>query len=71
METDGDHVLLGTQSDGVVEQRKQRRACDNAPHAPLAGASTLSVFNQKLRADLLFLRAILCSPLFAGGPPVQ
>ena len=36
--------------DEVLEQREVRRASDKAPRAPIAGASTVAMFHEKLQA---------------------
>ena len=39
----------------VLEQRDLRRSFDAAPRAPVRGTSTVSMFDEKLQADLLCL----------------
>ena len=41
--------------DAVLEHCEIRRAFDEAPHAPIAGISTASMFNGTAQADRLFL----------------
>ena len=55
----GDNMHLVALVDDVPEQFEVCRACDNAPHAPVAGASTAAMFSDELRVDLLFLDAII------------
>ena len=50
------HLL--TCADEVLEQREGRRACGKAPHAPIAGTSTVATFYEKLQVELLFLNDI-------------
>ena len=45
--------------DEVLAQCEVCTALGMAPHAPVAGASTVAMFHGKLRAGLLFLGAIL------------
>ena len=39
---------------GEVLECEICRACGKAPHVPIAGASTASVYSEKVQADLLF-----------------
>ena len=41
--------------DEVPEQCEARRALDKAPHVPIAGAWTVSMFSNKLYVDILRL----------------
>ena len=41
--------------DAVSGRRAGRRAFDKAPHAPIAGASTVAMYNEKLHVVLRFL----------------
>ena len=43
-----------TSVDDVSGQREVCRAFDKAPHALIAGASTLAMFNELVQPDLLF-----------------
>ena len=40
--------------DEVSQQRVVCRAFDEAPHVPVAGASMVPMFNEKLRAGIFF-----------------
>lgn len=51
----GGNKVLSDYADKALEQREACRALDEAPHSPLAGKSTVSTPNDKLRADLSFL----------------
>ena len=42
----------------VLRKREVRRAFDKAPRSPAAGTSSVSSFNEKLRAGLLFFLAM-------------
>ena len=52
--TDGDNAHLAAKVDEVLEQRGVSCPFDKAPHVPFAGASTVSMFDGKLRVDLPF-----------------
>ena len=41
--------------DEVLGNCAVRRACDRAPHVPIAGAAAVSAFNEKVQVGLLFL----------------
>ena len=45
--------------DEVLGQSDVRRSLGAAPHLPIAGASTVSMLNEKLRMDLLFLDVLI------------
>ena len=53
--SDGDNMHLVAQVHGVSAQHVVRRAFDEASRVPTFGVSTASMFNEKLRLDLLFL----------------
>ena len=59
VDSDGGNSHLLTCVDEVSEQCEGRRAFDRAPHSPIAGTSTVAMFNEKLRVDLLSLHDIL------------
>ena len=59
MDSDGDNMHLLTCVDGVSEQCEVCRASDAAPHAPIARASAVAMFNEKLQADLLLTDDII------------
>ena len=54
-ESDGGKVYLANYADEVSGQCDVCRAFDAAPHVPIAGTSTVSMFDGKLQADSLFL----------------
>ena len=43
----------------VLETCDVCRACDKAPHVPIAGTTTASAVNEKVQVDLLFLDDLL------------
>ena len=45
--------------DEVLENGDVCRASDKAPHVPLAGASAVSMFNEKVQVDLLFIEDLI------------
>merc|ERR1711951_45024 len=55
VEADGRASSLVQYVDEVVRNCEVCRAFDMAPSIPIAGASTVSAFNEKLQVDLLFL----------------
>ena len=46
---------LVAQVDDVLEQREVRRAFDKAPHVRFARTYAVSMFNEKLQADPVFV----------------
>ena len=64
-------------ADEVLEHCDVCDALDKAPHVPIAGASTASVFNEKVQVDLPFsggpiaLQAVDMFPKYSLLPPVQ
>ena len=55
VDAEGDNVSLLRHVEEVVNQCDVRKAFDKAPHTPIAGTSTVAMFNKKLQVDLLFL----------------
>ena len=47
--------------DSVLDTREVRRVSDKAPHLPIAGTSSVSCFNERVQADLLFLDDIIAA----------
>ena len=43
----------------VASQRDTCKAFEQAPHIPISGTSTVSMFNERLQIDLLFLDDII------------
>ena len=62
------HLL--TCVDEVLGRREVCQAFDKAPHAPAAGASTVTTFNVVLPADLLFLDDIIAVHAFGRLPQI-
>ena len=63
---------LVTQVGHVSEQSEVRRAYDTAPHVPLVGTPTVSMFNEKAQADLPsseYLTALHAMDIFPLGTP--
>ena len=54
VDSDGDSMHLLTCVDEVSGQFGVCRAFGAAPHPPIAGTSTVAMFNEKLQADWLF-----------------
>ena len=71
-----ERVLVGTDGDsqGFLECVDfLRRTFDWAPRLPLAGASSVSSFNEKLLADLLFpddTIALHATDMYSKSPPL-
>ena len=59
VDSDGGMSQLVTHVDEVLGKCDARRAFDKAPHVPIAGASTVSTFIEKVQVDLLFLGDLL------------
>ena len=62
-----------THVDAVLGQCEVRRVCEKAPHAPTAGTSKVSMFNEKLQADFLFpdnLTALRAVAVFSKYSPL-
>ena len=55
LDSDGGMSHLVNRADGVLESCDMCRAFDKAPHVPIAGASAVSTFNEKVQGDLPFL----------------
>ena len=55
---DGSRWLIA-HLDGVLGNCEVCRAFDKAPHLPVAGASSVSCFNERAQVDLLFLDDII------------
>ena len=59
MDAEGDAQSLVHHVDEVVAQCDTCEAFDKAPHIPISGTSTVSMFNERLQMDLLFLDDIV------------
>ena len=59
MDAEGDTQALIQHVDEVASQCDTCKAFEKAPHIPIAGTSTVSMFNERLQMDLLFLDAII------------
>ena len=61
VDSDGANMHLAPHMDEVFfKQCAVRRAFDEAPHVPIAGTPTVSMFTEKLRVDLFFFRRSYC-----------
>ena len=49
----------------VANQCDVCKAFDKAPHTPIAGTSTVAMFNEKLQVDLLFLDDLIVLHIMA------
>ena len=54
--------------DAASKQCEVRRVVDKAPHAPVAGTSTMAMFNEKLRVDLSSLDDIIAVHVMSVFP---
>ena len=54
VDSDGNSMYLFTRVDEVSQQREVRRAFDEAPKAPSAGASAVAMANEMLQVDFPF-----------------
>ena len=61
VDAEGDTQCLLQHVDGVVSQCDTCKPFEKAPHIPIAGTSTVSMFNERLQMDLLFLDGIIAS----------
>ena len=59
VDSDGGNLHLATYADDVLENCDVCGAFDMAPRVPIAGASAVSTFNEKLQGGLLFLSALI------------
>ena len=59
VDAEGDTQSLLQHVDGVGSQCDTCKAFDKAPHIPISGTSTVSMFNERLQMDLLFLDDII------------
>ena len=59
MDAEGDTQSLIQHVDEVASQRDTCKAFEKAPHIPISGTSTVSMFNERLQMDLLFLDDII------------
>ena len=59
MDSDSGNLHPPHHVEEVLGRREICRASDRAPHVPVAGAPTVSMFHEKLRADVLFLDDIV------------
>ena len=59
VDSERDNMHLLTCADEVLARCEVCRAFGKAPHAPVAGASTVAAFNVKLQVDLLFLGDVI------------
>ena len=55
MDSGGGNSYLVNFADDVLEHCDVRNACGKAPHLPIAGPSTVLMFNEMVKADLLLL----------------
>ena len=58
-DSDGINSHSANYVDEVLENCDVFGAPDKAPHVPIAGASAVSVFNEKVQVDLLFLADLI------------
>ena len=58
-DAEGDTQSLIQHVDDVVSSRDARKAFGRAPHIPISGTSSVSMFNERLQMDLLFLDAVV------------
>ena len=54
VDAEGDNLSLLRHVEEVVNQGDVCKAFDKAPDTPIAGTSTMAMFNEKLQVDLLF-----------------
>ena len=54
MDAEEDNLSLLRHVEEVVNQCDVCKAFDKAPRAPIAGTSTVAMFNEKLQVDLIF-----------------
>ena len=66
--SDKDNMHLATYGYGALEQCAACPAFNKDPHVPIAGTSTVSMFNVKLEVDLFFLYGII-GRFFSKYPP--
>ena len=59
MDAEGGTQSLLQHVDEVVSQCDSCKAFDKAPHIPISGTSTVSMFKERLQMDLLFLDGII------------
>ena len=59
VDTEGDTQSLSRHVDEVVSQCDACKAFEKAPHIPISGMPTVSMFNERLQMDLLFLGDII------------
>ena len=51
VDLDEEQMHLSNFADGATEHSDVRCAFDEAPHVPIAGTSTVSIFNENLQVD--------------------
>ena len=77
VDSEGDNIYLLTCVDEVSARREVSRAFEEAPHAPVAGTSTVAKFNEKSQVGRLFLDDIVAlrvmdvSPKYSLLTPVR
>ena len=59
MDAEGDTQSLVQHVDDVVAQSDVCKAFETAPHIPISGTSSVSMFNERLQMDLLFVGDII------------
>ena len=59
VDTDGDTQPPIRHAGDVVSQRDTCKASEKAPHIPISGTSSVSMFSDRLQMDLLFLDVII------------
>ena len=59
MDSDSGNAHRVNYVDEVLGRCEVRRASDKAPHVPISGTPTASMFNEKVQVDLLFLGDIV------------
>ena len=71
------NTRLLTFVDGVLKQRGVRRSPDKAPHVPVAGTLTVSMFREKshedflVSGDIIALRAMVVASKYFYLAPVR
>ena len=59
VDAEGDTQSLIQHVGDVVSQRDASKEFEKAPHVPISGTSSVSMFNERLQMDLLFLDDII------------